>query len=398
MTDEFKTDALRYLLGELDAEARAAFEERLALDSAARNELKLCSDAVARFACETAPAESLPPPAQRSILSDVLTKIAQEPRRARSQWKRWRLLLPLAAAVAFGFWIARLLPTSAPSAKEAAKEQSTGRSPTVAMAPNHKSHGETSTSPTIVEKNVPSENAAVRDRIVEEAKQIERLRVEHAALERAHEELRARYAIMQRQLSLVGADGGRLTAIELVDSQSYERGEHKGLVDLARGLLTEPGIVAISPAIPTPAQTIPPTETTPPPSVPPPSEPGAATILTPPPPPPSPPQTPSAPPTTTAPEPYAWSVYDESAQRGYLNLYNLPATPADQTLQLWIKQPDAVLYQNVGTIPSQYYGGSGSVSYTLPTASQAPAEILITREPKGAVPASPTGKVLLRGP
>ncbi len=59
MTEDFETEALHYLLDEMDAPRRAAFEEELARDPGARATLKTCADALARFACDTAPAEPM---------------------------------------------------------------------------------------------------------------------------------------------------------------------------------------------------------------------------------------------------------------------------------------------------------------------------------------------------
>lgn len=96
--------------------------------------------------------------------------------------------------------------------------------------------------------------------------------------------------------------------------------------------------------------------------------------------------------------PYAWSVFDEARNQGYLNLYHLPQVPSDQVLQLWVKLVDAGDYQHVGEVPSQFYGGSGSLYYKLPDSSATPVEILITQELRNAVPAKPTGAVVLHGP
>ena len=193
--------------------------------------------------------------------------------------------------------------------------------------------------------------------------------------------------------------------MELVDAASYARGERKGLVDIARNILTEPGIVAVEPVTP---PSLPNSPETPPtdPVIPPPTLPSAvgnANTVTPQPltpdaqPPATPQQNPSTP-TSDPDQPYAWSVYDEAANRGYLNLYNLPTPSADQALQLWVKSPGATTYQNVGEVPAQFYGGAGSLYYTLPGATEPPTEILITREPRAAPPKQPSGPTVLRGP
>jgi len=237
---------------------------------------------------------------------------------------------------------------------------------------------------------------------------LEKLRTEYATLEHEREALRAEYDAIIRQLAqraLTSKGVGRLAAMELVDATSYARGERKGLVDIARDILTEPGIVAVEPIIPPPS----PNPTEPPPTnplVPTPDGPTATenanTVNPPQPPPPT--QTPPTPqptPSTATPDqdqPYAWSVYDEAANRGYLNLYNLPTPSTDQALQLWVKSPGSTTYQSVGEVPPQFYGGAGSLYYNLPGATEPPSEILITREPRAAPPQQPTGPTILRGP
>jgi hypothetical protein len=131
------------------------------------------------------------------------------------------------------------------------------------------------------------------------------------------------------------------------------------LVNVGRGILTEPGVV-IAPEGPPPPIT---GTTVPPPRL-----------------------------------PYAWSVFDEKEQRGYLNLYNLPTPAADQSLQAWVRAADSREFQRVGEVPPQFHGGSGSLQYVLPSPTTTPAEILITVEPRAAPPAVPTGPAVLRGP
>jgi hypothetical protein len=214
------------------------------------------------------------------------------------------------------------------------------------------------------------------DDTMAERRAIERLRAECTRLEQGNATLRAEYdGIIRRlaQRALVEQGVGRLAAMELVDAQSHARGERKGLLDLARGILTEPGVVAVGPAVNSPPL---------------PGIDGQNIAGSPP------GQTSSAAET----EPYAWSVFDEVENQGYLNLYHLPQVPADQALQLWVKPVDAGDYQHVGAVPSQFYGGSGSLYYKLPESSATPVEILITQEPRNAPPAKPKGAVVLHGP
>jgi hypothetical protein len=92
------------------------------------------------------------------------------------------------------------------------------------------------------------------------------------------------------------------------------------------------------------------------------------------------------------------SLFDQTQDQGYLDLYNLPQVSADQSLQLWVEPAGSQSFQNVGEIPSQFYGESGGVYYKLPAGTPTPAQIMITVENRGATPAAPTGTVVLRGP
>jgi len=407
MTEEFKTEAFRYLLGELDAEGRAVFEGLLAHDPALRAMLKACADDVARFACETATAEAVPPVAQRTVLANVLTVALQEPRKLppskRAPWKYYAWAV--AASVALGFGLFQLFRPTVDVTRNSSSTTATNPRRPLSLLPRPRDLTDTDTP---ANEDQPRAQTVKRPDlgIAEEMRRLEKLRSEYADLERARDALRKEYENILRQLALIGRDMGRLTAIELVDAGSYSRGERKGLVDIARTVLTEPGIVAVTPITPsTPAPT-PETPDTPTP------EPNHGPVST---------GHPSitgtnpdsnnttTPPTTQSGEqtqttttgkdlPYAWSVYDETSARGYLNLYNLPAATTDQSLQLWVKQTGSDSYQNVGTVPPQYYGGSGSLYYSVPGMTQAPAEILITEEPRDKTPTQPTGTTVLRGP
>ena len=212
--------------------------------------------------------------------------------------------------------------------------------------------------------------------------------------------------------------------MELVDADSYARGERKGLISLARGLLTAPGIIAVAPVTPPPA--VQPSATVPPTPVPTPqlqtavgggviagttlgngavgvttvvpttvapgidanSNPSTVAPTTP----------PTAAPDASVAQPYAWSVFDETEGQGYLNLYNLPVVPADQALQLWVKSADSADYRPVGEVPAQFYGSSGSLYYKLPDSTATPTDILITREPRNPAATKPTGPRILHGP
>jgi anti-sigma-K factor RskA len=418
MTEDFNTEAFHYLLDELDAESRANFEAKLARDPAARAALKACADAVASFVCETAPSEAIPPADQRATLTTLLKAVAEAPRarRRRLPWKR--LAWPLAASLLIGFGLSQFFHPVSTETHYTGKTDS----PATSERPGNVAANTTTKAIKQGEDDKTAQAgltpASPPDQgIAEELRRLEKLRSEYADLQRSRDAVSAEYDSIIRQLAqraLIGKGVGRLTAMELVDANSYARGERKGLVDIARGLLTEPGIVAVTPVTPSPVTppTVLPNEEIPEPgpiaTAPGPSA-SSNTVAVPKPNSPPPAPTPKPPPATTPEgqpqtgvgakdQPYAWSVYDESAGRGYLNLYNLPTTTADQSLQLWVRVADSNSYQSVGEVPAQFYGGSGSLYYTLPDTTQLPVEILITKEPKKAVPIQPAGPTVLRGP
>ncbi len=393
MTEEFENEALHYLLDELDEGRRDAFEALLARDPAARAALKTYAEALARFGCDTAPAEPMAAADQRATLAAILaatneveTPVAIERPSNVIAWTRY--VWPVAAAVLLGLNFVRFdrpvdplvfresgEPTGIatlddqPSFEDdlagddgAGPGESAARDRTDALAHS---------------TSAPMKAAAdaIRANPVEMQRELDRLREAYADLARTSAALRADYDsvmhhIAQRAIAERGL--GRLAAMELVDANSFASGNRRGLVDLARGILTEPGVVAVE-AEPPPVS--PPTD-------------GLGVTLQ--------PETPEPP--RASPVPYAWSVYDEAEHRGYLNLYNLPQVPADGTLQLWVRAPATNTFQHVGEVPAQFQGGNGSLFYTLPEASLAPVEILVTQEPTGVAPAAPTGPVVLRGP
>lgn len=94
----------------------------------------------------------------------------------------------------------------------------------------------------------------------------------------------------------------------------------------------------------------------------------------------------------------AWSLFDEANNEGFLDFSALPSVASNQTLEFWVQPTGTTTWVDVGSIPQQYYGGSGSVYYKLPSSTMVPGQVLITIEPKGAVPSAPSGTVVVRGP
>lgn len=386
MRDDFETEALHYVLDELDADRRAAFEERLARDPQEREALKACTDSLAGFACETAPAEPMAAADQRAALSAILAHTAgpATARRERRKVIAWpRYAWPIAAALLLALNLVEferpLAPQSAPG--EAVTRSEPPESPAAASG----GAMATTAQPTDTsEAEQPADDLGTAAKAVDEllaearenARELAKLRADYATLQRTTSVLRAEYDGLVRHFAdrvLLEKSIGRLATMELVDAESYARGDRRGLTDVARGILTAPGVV-----VPVDVSSPPPEATL--------NEPGFSAAGT------------SPEEAAPAPVPYAWSVFDDKEGRGYLNLYNLPQLASEQSLQLWVKPADGVDYVRVGEVPAAFHGGNGSVQYTLPEQNTAPAEILITVEPRGEPAPQPTGATVLRGP
>lgn len=394
MTEEFNIQALEYLLEELDPAERAAFETRLAREPHARAALKACADGVARFACDHAPAEPLTATDQRRSLAAILHAtgpwIAPAPARV---FAPFRVLWPIAAALLLAFNLIDFRRPIHPGAISERMRNQTEKAGGAVTATNSSTQTGRPVRTSATSENASrSEGSAEKTSDTAAAQREREQRAEsssdYANLQRSESFLRAQNEALVQQLAqrvLTDKRLGRLAAMELVDERSYASGQRKGLVEMARSLLTEPGIVALdgtAPA-PPPAPTIPDDRAS-----------GASGSHVPTP---SPQNVPTDGDTPTT-DPYAWSVFDEAERQGYLNLYNLPQVPADRSLQLWIRPLDGTEYHRVGEVPAQFYGRNGSVLYTLPANTATPSEILITQEPRQAVPAAPSGPVVLRGP
>ena len=391
MNDTFETEALRYLLNEMDAGDRAAFQARLERDPAARVALKSCADAMAQFACEQAPAEPMSAPDQLAALNAILAGARSAPAEEAAPvvtgkvipWNK--VVWPMAAAVLLTLNLIdfrRPVPTRANTLaadKGTTVAGESGRG--LEMAANGREaetpaedvdgfgEGAVSRGPTGGAEAERQMAAKFASDLAKTSRELAKLRDDYAKLQRTTTALRVDYdAVVRQWASRVAFDQsvGRLAAMELVDAESYARGNRKGLVEVARGILTEPGvIVAATDGVITPGV----------------EPPGAS----------------GTDPQTAALAPYAWAVFDDKEQRGYLNLYNLPRIAREESLQLWVRAADRAEYQRVGEVPAAFYGGSGSVQYQM-TEGVAPAEILITREPRDAAVQQPAGPTVLRGP
>jgi len=390
MTDDFTGDALRYLLGEMEPEQRRAFAERLTRDPVAAQAFKTCSDSLATFALASVTLTPVSEFEREASLAGILGQITPKPvSQVRASWISSPWIWPVAAALLLLLNLLQFVtfrasprgPDPSSLGNDGGARIAQGRNGTAADSANGLDQNEMAPS-LRAEASAATRGAGAdsesRRLVAVESERLEQLRREYAQLRQARDTLDADYNQILRQLArrAVTEQGiGRLAAMELVDANSYARGDRKGLANLARELLTEPGFASgpTTPGNPGPGS----------------ADVGVAggALL---------PSGNAG--TQPAESPYAWSVFDEKEFRGYLNLYNLPPVSGTDTLQVWVKPADSQEFQAVGQVPSQFHGRSGSVTYELPAGSTTPAEVLITLEPRQNPPARPTGPVVLRGP
>ena len=96
-------------------------------------------------------------------------------------------------------------------------------------------------------------------------------------------------------------------------------------------------------------------------------------------------------------EAMGFTVWRDDEQKGFLDIYNLPAAPAGTEPFLWVRSSDLEDYLPVGFLP-ELENGTGSVFYSVEEPNFTPTEIIITAEDASQPAASPSGSVLLRGP
>jgi anti-sigma-K factor RskA len=370
MTENFEHDAHDYLLHQMDTARRSAFEREIERDPAARAALQAVADSLAGFACAAASPEPLSAAEQRAALNAIVAATHASPpgsvvaTATRHAWRRF--LWPAAAVFLLALNLLHFerpfAPQPKPTSLPVVKPNSSGSPGSPGSASNAAEIPGIGATP---DATAPrgSASTSIASSSDEQTQELQRLRANVAELERAQRTLRAEYiALLERstERAIVEKELNRLSTMELVDAASFARGERNGLVNVGRGILTEPGVVVATEPVtppPTTGQTAP-----------------------------------------TPKQPYAWSVFDEKEGRGYVNLYNLPVPAGDQALQMWVRPADAKTFQRVGEVPAQFHGGNGSVQYAMPGTTAMPAEILVTLEPRATTPPSPTGPTVIRGP
>lgn len=375
MNDDTPTEALRYLLDEMDEVRRAAFEATLESDPVAAAEFKRTADSLAGFALTAAPATGLHPEERIGLASAVLAA-AQPVAKQRARGRRlaaWAWPIAAALLIGLNLWqffappgTGRALLTALRG--DAARVGPAGQPPApqgLARVPAASAPTESGTAAAAV----PANTGRARG-----SREGERLRAELSALQRSYDSLEVeRRALSTRLSQMAHAAGSGIVAMELVDPERFAKGERRGLVALLQSLSSDPldgpivvgrdgmsvaavGVIATTKSV------------------------GA-----------------DAPLLSTTP-PSAWSIFDAAEHEGLVNLFNLPEVDDDELLALWVKSGDGDSFRLVGEIPPALYGGSGTVFVTLSTDMATPAEVLVTREKRGQPTEAPGTTTVLRGP
>jgi hypothetical protein len=92
-----------------------------------------------------------------------------------------------------------------------------------------------------------------------------------------------------------------------------------------------------------------------------------------------------------------FSVWRDDEQKGFLDIYNLPAPAEGQDPFLWVRASELDAYIPVGYLP-ELDNGTGSFFYSVDEAKFTPTEILITAEDTFEPGTEPSGEILLLGP
>ena len=253
MTNPPDLDALRYLLDDLDAEARSVFEQRLAHDPALQRTLRQTREALTHFATEAAPPESLPAADQRRVLAHVMAAMDHEPRRhPRAALRRWAWPLAACILLALNLW-QFTRPEAADGDRIARAQSAPGAPASVAERRNETDPAADAEAEAREGANAGATAVAAETPVtigLDELRRLREIRLEYERLAADNDRLRAEHTEILRQLAayaLTERGVNRLAAMELVDPESYAAGQRKGLLDFALNLLTEPGIIALEP-------------------------------------------------------------------------------------------------------------------------------------------------------
>lgn len=94
--------------------------------------------------------------------------------------------------------------------------------------------------------------------------------------------------------------------------------------------------------------------------------------------------------------PFAFTVWSDDDQKGFMDIHNLPPIPAGQSANLWVRAAGTEEYLLIGTVPN-FEKGTGSLFYSIEEPDFSPGEVIITLEsdPQAQQPGQ---KILLQGP
>jgi hypothetical protein len=94
--------------------------------------------------------------------------------------------------------------------------------------------------------------------------------------------------------------------------------------------------------------------------------------------------------------PFAFTVWSEDDQKGFMDIHNLPPVPAGESATLWVRAAGTDEYLLIGIVPD-FENGTGSLFYSIEEPDFSPGEVIITIEsnPQATQPGT---RILLRGP
>lgn len=94
--------------------------------------------------------------------------------------------------------------------------------------------------------------------------------------------------------------------------------------------------------------------------------------------------------------PFAFTVWSDDDQKGFMDIHNLPAVPEGESAKLWVRAAGTDEYLLIGVVPA-FEKGTGSLFYSIEEPDFSPGEVIITIESDPQAE-QPSARILLRGP
>lgn len=403
--------AMAYVLEELDAEARAAFEARLEADTELRATVRELREALFGPARQLEHAR-LPETVWAGIAAKTVE--AEPAAGARVRRIRWAPIWAAAAVVLLGLNLWTLGQLMKEKAGGETGDLTDGRpaehAGTVADSADEGTAGQMRGYEARIER-LETEVALEKSRLRQAREELERSRANEETLAESSQRWQQQYERVAARLRpfFENRDGlGRFTVIELMDGGAHARQQpHRGFADLAGRFLMDGASIAganpgafVGPVVegagvqsPTgvrPESDLPVVGSGEGELVAGGAEPGAV------------PEgeregSEVGNEDLSSGEPAGFTVWRDDEQKGFLDVYNVPPPAEGREAYLWVRASELEPYLPVGAVPD-LQDGAGSFFYSVDQPDFTPSEILITEEPSGSAGDNPGGSVLLRGP